>query len=74
MWEIIPPKKAICPSKEQSTRGNRIYKQFQKYFSLYALVAPTVRAKQLAWWLCGDLKFLRNLAAEFFPNATTVKG
>jgi hypothetical protein len=25
-----------------------IEKPFQKYFSLYALVAPTVRAKQLA--------------------------
>jgi hypothetical protein len=33
-----------------------IEKQFQKYFSLYALVAPTFRAKQLAQWLCGDLK------------------
>jgi hypothetical protein len=29
-------------------------KQFQKYFLRYALVAPTFRAKQLAWWLCGD--------------------
>jgi hypothetical protein len=29
-----------------------IEKQFQKYFSLYTLVEPTFRAKQLAWWLC----------------------
>jgi hypothetical protein len=33
-----------------------IEKQFQKYFSLYALLAPKFRAKQLAQWLCGDLK------------------
>jgi hypothetical protein len=33
-----------------------IEKQFQKYFSLYALLAPNFRAKQLAQWLCGDLK------------------
>jgi hypothetical protein len=31
-------------------------KQFQKYFSLYALLAPNFRPKQLAQWLCGDLK------------------
>jgi hypothetical protein len=30
--------------------------QFQIYFSLYALLAPNFRAKQLAQWLCGDLK------------------
>jgi hypothetical protein len=34
-------------------------------FSLYALVAPTFRAKQFPWWLC---------AAEIFPNATTENG
>jgi hypothetical protein len=50
-----------------------IEKQFQKYFSLYALVAPTFRAKQLAWWLCRDLKSLDDLAAEIFLNATTGK-
>jgi hypothetical protein len=33
-----------------------IEKQFQKYFSLYALLAPNFRAKQLTQWLCGDLK------------------
>jgi hypothetical protein len=34
-----------------------IEKRFQKYFafSLYALLAPIFRAKQLAQWLCGDL-------------------
>jgi hypothetical protein len=26
-------------------------KEFLKYCSIYALVAPTFRAKQLAWWL-----------------------
>jgi hypothetical protein len=33
-------------------------KRFQKYFtfSLYALLSPNFRAKQLAQWLCGDLK------------------
>jgi hypothetical protein len=48
--------------------------QFQKYFSLCALVAPTFRAEQLAWWLCGYLKSLHDLAAEIFLNATTGKG
>jgi hypothetical protein len=43
-----------------------IEKQFQKYLSLYALVAPTFRAKQLARRLWGDLKFLHDLAAEIF--------
>jgi hypothetical protein len=33
-----------------------IEKRIQKYFSLYALLAPNFRAKQLAQWLCGDLK------------------
>jgi hypothetical protein len=60
-----------------------IEKQFQKYVSPYALVAEifftlctcqTFRAKQLAWWLCGDLKSLDDLAAEIFLNATTGKG
>jgi hypothetical protein len=51
-----------------------IEKQFQKYFSPYALVAPTFRAKQLAWWLCGDLKSLDDLAVEIFLNAMTGKG
>jgi hypothetical protein len=51
-----------------------IEKQFQKYFPLYALVAPTFRAKQLAYWLCGDLNSLDDLAAEIFLNATTGKG
>jgi hypothetical protein len=51
-----------------------IEQQFQKYFSLYALVAPTFRAKHLAYWLCGDLKSLHNLTEEMFPNATTRKG
>jgi hypothetical protein len=34
-----------------------IEKRFQKYsgFSLYALLAPNVQAKQLTHWLCGDL-------------------
>jgi hypothetical protein len=50
-----------------------IGKQFQKYFSLYALVAPTLRAKQLASWLCGDLKSLDDLVAEIFLNAMTRK-
>jgi hypothetical protein len=31
-----------------------IEKQLQKYFSLYALVALTFRAKPLAWRLCAD--------------------
>jgi hypothetical protein len=51
-----------------------IEKECQKYFSLYALVTPTFRAKQLAWWLCGDLKSLDDLVAEHFLNATTEKG
>jgi hypothetical protein len=33
-----------------------IEKQFQKYCSLYALLAPNFRAKQLSQWLCWDLK------------------
>jgi hypothetical protein len=33
-----------------------IEQEFQKYFSLYALLAPNFRAKQLAQWLSGDLK------------------
>jgi hypothetical protein len=35
-----------------------IEKRFQKYFAFspYALLAPSLRAKQLAQWLCGDLK------------------
>jgi hypothetical protein len=43
MWEMIPPKKTVGPSKEQRKYGviEYIEKQFQKYFSLYALVAPT---------------------------------
>jgi hypothetical protein len=49
-------------------------KQFQEHFSLYALVAPTIRAKQLTWWLCGDLKYLDDLAAEIFLNAGARKG
>jgi hypothetical protein len=34
-----------------------IEKRFQKYFasSLYALLSPNFRAKQLAQWFCGDL-------------------
>jgi hypothetical protein len=34
-----------------------IEKRFQKYFafSLYALLAPNFRAKQLTHWLCRDL-------------------
>jgi hypothetical protein len=50
MWEMIPPKKATRPQKnKESTRGiEYTEKQFQKYFSLYALVAPTLHAKQLA--------------------------
>jgi hypothetical protein len=51
-----------------------ISKQFQKYFLLYALVARTFRAKQLAWWLCRDLKSLDDMAVEMFLNATTGKG
>jgi hypothetical protein len=49
-------------------------KQFRKYFSLYSPVAPTFREKQLAWWLCGDLKSLDDPAAEFLLNAKTGKG
>jgi hypothetical protein len=51
-----------------------IEKVFQEYFSLYALVAPTFRAKQLAWWLCGDLKSLDDMAAEIFLNTMTGNG
>jgi hypothetical protein len=51
-----------------------IEKQLQKYFSLYALVAPTFRVKQLAWPLCGDLKSLVDPAAEIFLNDMTGKG
>jgi hypothetical protein len=57
---MIPPKKAVGPSKEQRKYVGvieYIEKRFQKYFafSLYALLPPNFRAKQLAQWLCGDL-------------------
>jgi hypothetical protein len=57
---MIPPKKAVSPSKEQKKYMGvieYIEKRFQKYFafSFYALLAPNFRAKQLAQWLCGYL-------------------
>jgi hypothetical protein len=60
MWEMIPPKKAVRPSKEQRKYMGMIEyieKRFQKYFafSLYALLVPNFREKQLTRWLCGDL-------------------
>jgi hypothetical protein len=68
MWEMIPPKKAIGHQRTNKVHGviEYIEKQFQKYFSHYALVAPTFRAKQLAKWVCGYLKSLDDLAADFF--------
>jgi hypothetical protein len=51
-----------------------IEKQFQKYFSLYALAALTFQSKQLAWWLCWDLKYPDDLAVEICLNTTTGKG
>jgi hypothetical protein len=60
---------------KESTRGDRTYRETDsEIFLLYALVAPTFRAKQLAWWLCGDLKSLHDLAAEIFPNVMIGKG
>jgi hypothetical protein len=49
MWEMIPLKKAIGPSKElRKYTGDRIYREtVSEIFSLYALAAPTFRAKQL---------------------------
>jgi hypothetical protein len=47
---------AIKITKEVHGLIEYIEKQFQKYFSLYALLAPNFQAKQLAQWLCGDLK------------------
>jgi hypothetical protein len=67
MWEIIPPKKVHGVIEY-------IEKQFQKYFSLYALVASTFWAKQLASWLCRHLKSLYDLAAKIFENSMTGKG
>jgi hypothetical protein len=48
--------RAIKITKKVHGLVEYIEKQFQKYFSLYALLAPNFRAKQLAQWLCGDLK------------------
>jgi hypothetical protein len=40
--------RAIKRTKKEQGVIEYIEKQFQKYFSFYALVAPTFRAKQLA--------------------------
>jgi hypothetical protein len=66
--------RAIKRTKKVHRVIEYIEKQFQKYFSIYALVVPTFQAKQLAWWLCRDLKSLDNLAAEIFLNTMTGKG
>jgi hypothetical protein len=58
--------RAIKRTKKVCRVTEYIEKQFQKYFSLYVLVAPTFWAKELAWWLCEDLKSLDNLAADIF--------
>jgi hypothetical protein len=67
MWEMIPRKKAtIKRTKKIHGVIDYIEKEIPKYFSLYALVAPTFRAKQLAWWFCGHL-----ISVKIFLNATT---
>jgi hypothetical protein len=48
--------RAIKITKKVHGVREYIEKRFQKYFSLYALLAPHFRAKQLAQWLCRDLK------------------
>jgi hypothetical protein len=49
--------RAIKRTKKVCGMIEYIEQRFQKYFafSLYALLAPNFRAKQLAQWLCWDL-------------------